>query len=76
MATVAAIRANLTIRSFYTTLRQRGKHLKPALTACMRKLLVVLNAVLRTNNPWQTPHARRFHLYIFSLPGAVTEHGC
>ena len=55
MATVAAVRANPNIRSFYTALRLRGKHPKPALTACMRKLLVILNAVLRTNTPWQTP---------------------
>jgi transposase len=51
MATVAAISANPAVRSFYTTLRQRGKHPKPALTACMRKFLVILNAVLRTNTP-------------------------
>jgi len=55
MATLAAIRANPAIRSFYTALRQPGKHLKPALTARMRKFLVILNAVLRINTPWQTP---------------------
>ena len=76
MATVAAIRANPAIRSFYTTLRQRGKHPKPALTACMRKLLVILNAVLRTNTPWQTPTPTTSISTFSPLLGAVTQHGC
>ncbi len=76
MATVAAIRANPAIRSFYTTLRQRGKHPKPALTACMRKLLVILNAVLRTNTPWQTSTPAASISTFSPLLGAVTQHGC
>ena len=76
MATVAAIRANPAIKSFYTTLRQRGKHPKPALTACMRKLLVILNAVLRTNTPWQTPTSTTSISTFSPLLGAVTQHGC
>jgi len=76
MATVAAIRANPAIKSFYTTLRQRGKHPKPALTACMRKLLVILNAVLRTNTPWQTPTPTTSISTFSPLLGAVTQHGC
>jgi hypothetical protein len=27
-----------------------------AITACMRKMLVILNAMLRSNQPWQAPH--------------------
>ncbi len=55
MATVAGVRSNTAIRTFYLQLRARGKHAKPALTACMRKLLVILNAMLRSNTHWQTP---------------------
>jgi transposase len=76
MATVAAICANPAIRFFYPTLRQHGKHPKPALTACMRKLLVILNAVLRTNTPWQTPTPTTFISKFSPLLGAVTQHGC
>jgi|HubBroStandDraft_6_1064221.scaffolds.fasta_scaffold78728_2 transposase len=76
MATVAAVRANPNIRSFYTVLRQRGKHPKPALTACMRKLLVILNAVLRTNTPWHTLTPAASISTFSPLPGAVTQHGC
>jgi transposase len=55
MATVAAIRSNPAIKTFYLQLRARGKHAKRALTACMRKLLVILNAMLRTKTHWQAP---------------------
>src|SRR6266568_3181798 len=42
MATVSAVRSNPVIKNFYTQLRARGKYPKSALTACMRKLLVIL----------------------------------
>ena len=52
MAAVAGIRANLAIKSLYTRLRARGKHPKPALATCVRKLFVILNAMLRTDRSW------------------------
>jgi transposase len=55
MATVAAIRANLTISGFYQRLRAAGKPAKVALVACMRKVLTILNAMMRTHTRWQDP---------------------
>lgn len=55
MATLAAIRANPTIKAFYARLRAAGKPPKVAITACMRKLLVILNAMVRDNTQWQVP---------------------
>jgi transposase len=55
MATVAASRCNPIIKVFYQRLRAVGKPPKVALTACMRKLLTILNAILKTNSPWQPP---------------------
>jgi len=46
MAVVAAVRSNPVIKNFYAQLRARRKYPKSALTACMRKLLVILNAML------------------------------
>src|SRR4051794_39307050 len=54
MAAVAAARgSNPAIAGFYQWLRQAGKPAKLALTACMRKLVVTLNAMLRTNTAWK-----------------------
>jgi transposase len=54
MAAVAAARgSNPALAGFYRRLRLAGKPAKLALTACMRKLVVVLNAMLRTNTAWQ-----------------------
>lgn len=53
MAALVASRHNPTIAAFYGRLRQAGKPPKVALTACMRKLLTILNAVLRDQRPWQ-----------------------
>lgn len=55
MATVAASRCNPVIKAFYQRLRAAGKPAKVALTACMRKLLTILNAMLKTKTPWQPP---------------------
>lgn len=52
MATIAAIRHNHTIAAAYHQLRQAGKPAKVALVACMRKLLLILNAIIRTSTPW------------------------
>jgi len=53
MATVVAVRRNQVLQGFYARLRLAGKPPKLALTACMRKLLSILNAMARTNTPWQ-----------------------
>jgi transposase len=52
MATLTATRFNPIIREYYIHLLSMGKLKKVALTACMRKLLVILNAVLRERRPW------------------------
>ncbi len=55
MAALSATRHNPKIRSFYQRLLARGKEKKVALTACMRKLLVILNALLRSGQRWRMP---------------------
>ncbi len=52
MAALSASRHNPKIQRFYEHLIQQGKEKKVALTACMRKLLVILNAMLRSKQPW------------------------
>ncbi len=54
MAALVATRVNPTIKNFYERLLKAGKEKKVALTACMRKLLVILNAILRSGQPWRT----------------------
>jgi len=53
MSTVAALRWNRVIREFYDRLREAGKPAKVALTACMRKLIVRLNAMLASAQTWR-----------------------
>lgn len=55
MATLASTRFNPVIQSFYEHLLQQGKEKKVALVACMRKLLTILNAILRSRQPWRSP---------------------
>jgi transposase len=52
MATLSATRNNPTIKPFYESLLKRGKPHKVALTACMRKLLITLNAMIRKQQSW------------------------
>jgi len=52
MATLTAIRPNPIIAAFYQRLVTAGRPGKLALTAAMRKLLVILNAILRDQRPW------------------------
>jgi len=52
MAAVSAARHNPVIRAFYERLVHAGKLPKVALTACMHKILIILNAMVRTNTPW------------------------
>lgn len=53
MAALVATRKNPVIRAFYQRLCQAGKAKKLALTACMRKLLTILNAMLKKGTPWR-----------------------
>lgn len=57
MAALSATRCNPRIRAFYEHLLDQGKEKKVALTACMRKLIVILNTMVRTNQPWRTEPA-------------------
>lgn len=52
MACLVAIRFNPPLKSFYRRLRAAGKPTRLALVAVMRKLLTILNAMLRDNTPW------------------------
>lgn len=52
MAALTASRHNPAIRTFYERLIERGKPHKVALTACMRKLIVILNAMAKSQRPW------------------------
>ncbi len=54
MATLSATRFNPVIHAFYERLRHAGKPPKVALTACMRKLLTILNAMMHSGQPWQS----------------------
>jgi transposase len=56
MAALVASKCNPVIRAFYLRLRAAGKPAKVALTACMRKLLVILNAMARSGTPWNPEH--------------------
>lgn len=53
MAALVATRFNPVIRAFYQRLQAAGKPKKVALTACMRKLLTILNAMMRHQIPWR-----------------------
>jgi len=57
MATLSAIRHNPVIKSFYQHLLAKGKVKKVALTACMRKLLVIVNAMVKSGQDWNPPIA-------------------
>lgn len=57
MAALVAARRNPVIRAFYQRLRAAGKPAKVALVACMRKLLTILNTILKTKRPWQPTSA-------------------
>ncbi len=55
MAALSAIHYNPQLRGFYRRLRERGKPAKVALTAVMRKLLTILNAMLKNHTSWKAP---------------------
>ena len=53
MSTLVAVRYNAVLKDFYERLRAAGKTAKVALAACMRKLLTILNAMVKHHTPWQ-----------------------
>lgn len=57
MAALSATRSNPVIRELYQRLLRGGKPPKVALVACMRKLLIICNAILRTHQPWRVQPA-------------------
>ncbi len=56
MAALVAARRNPVLRAFYERLVEAGKPKKVALTACMHKLLTILNAMIRHRTPWSVEH--------------------
>ena len=55
MAALSAIRHNPVIKTFYQRLVAKGKVKKVALTACMRKLLIILNTMVKSGQDWDPP---------------------
>ena len=53
MSSLLAVRYNPVLKAFYNRLRAAGKPAKVALTTCMRKLLTILNAMMKHQKPWQ-----------------------
>jgi transposase len=53
MATLTAMRFNATIKAFYDRLCAAGKPKKVAITACMHKLLIIMNAMIKNDQPWR-----------------------
>ena len=53
MSTLVAVRDNPVLKACYERLRAVGNVAKVALTACMRKLLTILNAMVKHHTPWQ-----------------------
>ena len=52
MATLTAVRHNAVLRAFHHRLREKGKPKKVVLVACMHKLLSIMNAIFKSNVPW------------------------
>ncbi len=57
MAAFVAKQFNPVIREFAQRLEEAGKPFKVVVTACMRKLLVILNTMVKTNTPWNPKNA-------------------
>jgi len=55
VATLAAVRCNPVLKPFFQRLRAAGKPHKLALVAAMRRLLLILNAMLKSKSPWRPP---------------------
>ena len=59
MAMLTSIKHNPVIRGTYQRLVAAGKHKKVALTACMREMITILNAMLRDQTPWRAEPAQQ-----------------
>jgi len=57
MAALTAARHNQVIKEFYERLCAKQKPFKVAITACMRKLLVIINVMVRDNTRWKSKEA-------------------
>jgi transposase len=57
MSTLVAVRWNPGLNAFYTRPRTAGNAPKVALTACMRKRLTILNAMIKHRTPWRKTYA-------------------
>jgi transposase len=55
MAALSAVRVSPPLRNLYARLLAKGKPAKVAITACMRKLICIVNSVMRTKQPWSYP---------------------
>lgn len=59
MSALSAIRWNPVLQAYYQRLRAAGKAAKVAITACMRKLLTILNAMLHDQTPWNADFSKK-----------------
>jgi transposase len=57
MAAISAMRSNAVIKAFAVRLKQAGKPPKVVIVACMRKLLTIMNSVLKYSTPWKPENA-------------------
>lgn len=55
MAALSATKHNPVIKKFYERLMKKGKPFKVAITACMRKMITIMNVMVRTSSPWRCP---------------------
>ncbi len=72
MGALSASRHHPVIRACYQRLLAAGKPKKLALTACMRKLLVILNAMLKHHTPWDERTAQLSHTTLISITVALS----
>lgn len=61
MAAMSAVRYDPVLKAFYQRLREAGKPAKVALTACMHKLLTIINAVFKSGKPWQASYPQHMN---------------
>jgi transposase len=73
MGALVAVRHNPILKEFYEKLLSAGKPKKVALVACMRKLLSILNAVMRDRAPWRPTHVFPLDFQDGCFPIAVND---
>jgi transposase len=64
MGALVAVRYNPVLKVFYDRLLSQGKAKKVALTACMHKLLRILNAIVRDQKPWKVDSVESLELIV------------